>query len=92
MSHRPAKARIGEPSAAVKRCGCLSPFPPVHSKNPDAGMMKRRRLNASRNIGFSATVSARALNVAGTSLMVFFQKNGTSRLLNFVPRDLDLAS
>ena len=26
-------------------------------------MTQRRRLNASRNIGFSATVSARALNV-----------------------------
>lgn len=34
------------------------------------------RLNASRNIGLSPT-SARALNVAGNSSMVFFQKNGT---------------
>ncbi|MCE4226967.1 hypothetical protein HCU64_24830 [Methylobacterium sp. C25] len=29
-------------------------------------MMQRRFLKASRNMGFSATVSARALNVAGT--------------------------
>ena len=75
-SQSPAKARIGEPSAAVNRCGCLSPFSPVHSKKPDAGMMQRRRLNKSRNIGFSATVSARALNVAGSSFRLFFQKNG----------------
>ena len=30
---------MGDPSAAVKRCGCLSPFSPVHSKKPLAGMM-----------------------------------------------------
>jgi hypothetical protein len=35
-------------------------------------MMHRRYLKAPRNIGFSATVSARALNVAGTSFRDFF--------------------
>ena len=40
-------------------------------------MMQRRFLKASRNIGFSWTLSALALNVAGTSFSVFFQKNGT---------------
>src|SRR5271170_4433989 len=73
-SQSPAKARIGEPSAAVNRCGCLPSASSVHSKNPLAGMMQRRRLKESRNIGFSAMVSARALNVAGTSFRLFFQK------------------
>ena len=36
--------------------------------------MQRVRLNADRNMGFSATVSARALNVDGTSLAVFSTK------------------
>jgi hypothetical protein len=36
------------------------------------------RLNASRNIGLSANVSARALKVAGTSFAVFFQHEGMS--------------
>jgi hypothetical protein len=35
-------------------------------------------LNALRNIDAVFTVSIRALNVDGTSLMVLFQKNGTS--------------
>src|SRR5262249_34948260 len=34
-------------------------------------------LNASRNIGFSEIVSARALNVAGTSFALFFHHHGT---------------
>ena len=34
-------------------------------------------LNASRNIGLSATDSARALKVAGISLIVFFHQPGT---------------
>src|ERR1700675_4319285 len=76
-SQSPAKARIGEPSAAVNKCGCLPSASAVHSKKPDAGMMQRRRLKESRNIGFSATVSARALKVAGTSFRLFFQKYGT---------------
>jgi hypothetical protein len=38
--------------------------------------MQRRHLNASRNIGFSATDSARALNVAGISFAVFFHHPG----------------
>jgi hypothetical protein len=51
--------------------GCLLPLSPVHSKKPDAGIRQRVRLNADRNIGLSATVSARALNVARTSLSGF---------------------
>jgi len=39
--------------------------------------MQRRSLNAVRNIGLSATDSARALNVAGTSLSDFFHQAGT---------------
>jgi hypothetical protein len=35
-------------------------------------------LNADRNIGFSATVSARALKVDGTSLAVSFHHDGMS--------------
>jgi hypothetical protein len=34
-------------------------------------------LNTERNIGFSATVSARALNVAGVSLAFFFRQDGS---------------
>jgi len=34
-------------------------------------------LKGSRNIGFSATVSARTLKVAGASFRLFFQKYGT---------------
>ncbi len=41
-------------------------------------MMQRLRLKASRNIGFSATVSARALKVAGTSFKGFFHQTGTN--------------
>ena len=37
-------------------------------------MRQRLRLNASRNIGFSEIVSARALNVAGTSFALFFHQ------------------
>ena len=75
-SQSPAKASNGEPSAAVKRCGCFGPFAPVHSKKPHAGMMQRRSLKASRNIGLSATDSARALKVAGTSLGAFSTRPG----------------
>jgi hypothetical protein len=39
-------------------------------------MMHRLRLKASRNIGFSATVSARALKLAGNSFSVFFHHQG----------------
>jgi hypothetical protein len=39
--------------------------------------MQWRDLNADRNIGFSATVSARALNVDGSSLSGFFPHDGT---------------
>jgi hypothetical protein len=53
---------------------CRPPHP-VH-QNPLAGMMQPRCLKKSRNIGFSATVSARALKVAGSSFRLFFQKNG----------------
>ena len=42
------------------------------------GMRQRDRLNASRNIGFSATVSARALKLAGASFAFFFHHDGTS--------------
>ena len=38
--------------------------------------MQRRALNAERNIGFSATVSARALNVDGSSFSGFFHQTG----------------
>ena len=38
--------------------------------------MQRVRLKAERNIGFSATVSARALNVDGISLAVVFHQPG----------------
>ena len=38
--------------------------------------MQRVRLKAERNTGFCATVSARALNVEGTSLAVFFHQPG----------------
>ena len=41
-------------------------------------MMQRRRFRASRNIGFSATVSARALKVAGRSFSVFDHQRGTN--------------
>jgi hypothetical protein len=39
-------------------------------------MMHRLPLNADRNIGFSATLSTRALKVEGTSLAVFFHHDG----------------
>ena len=39
-------------------------------------MMQRRSLNALRNIGFSATDSARALKVAGSSFAGFFHQPG----------------
>lgn len=39
-------------------------------------MRQRLRLKAVRNIGFVATVSARALKVEGASLAVFFQHDG----------------
>ncbi len=38
--------------------------------------MQRVRLKVVRNIGFWAIVSARALNVEGTSLAVFFYQPG----------------
>ena len=38
--------------------------------------MQRVRLKAEQKIGFCATVSARALNVDGTSLAVFFHQPG----------------
>jgi hypothetical protein len=41
-------------------------------------MMHLERSKAERNIDFSATVSLRALNVAGTSLRDFFHQPGTS--------------
>ena len=40
-------------------------------------MRQRRRRKASRNIGFSATLSARALKVAGSSFRLFFHQAGT---------------
>ncbi len=40
--------------------------------------MHRRDLKAERNIGFSATLSARALNVDGSSFSGFFHHDGTS--------------
>jgi hypothetical protein len=40
--------------------------------------MHRWRLNASRNIGLSATLSARALKLAGNSFKGFFYHHGTS--------------
>ena len=39
-------------------------------------MRQRLRLKAARNIGFVATVSARALKVDGASLAVFFHHDG----------------
>jgi hypothetical protein len=60
---------------------------PVHSKKHDAGMKQRRDLKADGNIGFVDTVSARALNMAGSSLSDFLhhagaipQRIGTSSL------------
>jgi hypothetical protein len=53
--------------------GLADPF-----MKPDAGMTLRRDLNAERKIGFSTTVSARALNVEGSSLSGFFHHDGTS--------------
>jgi hypothetical protein len=41
-------------------------------------MMHRLRLKASRNIGLSATLSARALKLAGNSFRGFFHHHGTS--------------
>ena len=40
--------------------------------------MQRRLRKASRNIGFDAAVSARALKVEGTSFSAFFHQAGTS--------------
>ena len=40
-------------------------------------MTQRRFRKASRNIGFSATVSVLALKVAGTSFSGFFHQTGT---------------
>jgi hypothetical protein len=70
------EGEIGEPLAAVRRCGCLLPLSPVYSYIPLAGMMQRCPLKASRNIDLSAPDSARALNVAGTSLSDFAHQAG----------------
>ena len=40
-------------------------------------MTQRCRLKASRNIGLSATLSARALKLAGTCFRGFFHQDGT---------------
>jgi hypothetical protein len=48
----------------------------THRTRSPAGIMHRRYLKAPRNIGFSATVSARALKVAGTSFRGFFHQVG----------------
>jgi hypothetical protein len=40
-------------------------------------MTQRLALYAARKVGFSATVSARALNVDGSSLSDFFHQDGT---------------
>jgi hypothetical protein len=47
---------------------------------------RRRRLNASRNMGFSATLSARALKFAGNCFRGFFHHHGTS------PQRIDTSS
>lgn len=61
----------------IFRGSCLPSGRSCHSYQPDAGITARRRLNASRNIGFVSTVSARALNVAGTFFSGCFHQNGT---------------
>src|SRR5262249_5362969 len=55
-SYRPASART-DPSRGVTEYGCR----PDHSYQPSAGTRQRRAASASRNDGFSAAVSARAL-------------------------------
>jgi hypothetical protein len=49
-------------------------------------MMHRRDLKAARNIGFVATDSARALNVAGASFSGFFHHAGMS------PQRIDMSA
>src|SRR5258707_7750069 len=49
-------------------------------------MMHRWRLNASRNMGLSATLSARVLKLAGNCFRGFFHHHGTS------PQRIDTSS
>ncbi len=59
-SKRPANANVRRDlSRIAKASPPRSPF--FHSKNPSAGTSARRRRNGSRNVGFVAAVSARAL-------------------------------
>ena len=46
-SQSPAKARMGEPSAAVNRCGCFCPFGPVINTetDPARGVQVQTRVN-----------------------------------------------
>ena len=59
-SHNPANAN-GRASFMRMNQGCLPPGATCHSYQPSASTRQRRLRNASRNEGFSARVSARAL-------------------------------
>ncbi len=59
-SHSPANAN-GRASFLRMNQGCLPPAATCHSYQPSASTRQRRFLNASRNDGFSASVSERAL-------------------------------
>ena len=59
-SHSPANAN-GRAGFMRMNQGCLPPGATCHSYQPSASTRQRRFLNASRNDGFSAIVSARAL-------------------------------
>ena len=59
-SHRPAKAN-GRASFMRTNQGCFPPGATCHSYQPSASTRQRRLRNASRNEGFSASVSDRAL-------------------------------
>src|SRR5256885_8207534 len=62
VSHSPAKANGGRPCSAIYMGVLVEPFW-RHSKKPSASTRQRRRCNACRKLGFSATVSTRALIV-----------------------------
>ena len=60
LSHRPAKGKVC-PEAILIRTGRLPAAVRRHSKNPQASIRQRRLLSVVRKLGFSATVSTRAL-------------------------------
>jgi hypothetical protein len=59
-SQSPANAN-GRPLFSRTNQGCLPPGAACHSYHPSASTRQRRLRNASRNEGFSARLSARAL-------------------------------